>query len=101
MPKTLRQVFDYLTTQCGHQYTWLGYRSWPDAQQPPNHNEQPFITSCSGRELAEYDGVIWYFTNSYAYLQFDEIDDSDDPLVTQNPPLDADWIVQINDYLGL
>lgn len=101
LSKTLRQVCDYLTNQCGHQYTWLGYRSWPNGQQPPDHNEQPFITSCSGRELAEYDGVTWYLINSAESLQFNDIDDFDDPQITKNPYLTAEDI-KINEmFLGL
>lgn len=100
MPKTLREVCDFLT-KCGHQYLWLDWRSWSSNPKPQHLNEQPFVTSCSGRELAEYDGATWYFINCTEYLHFNAIDDFDNPATTKHAYLTADDIETHRIYSGL
>lgn len=101
MPKMLNEVCDYLTNECHHQGLWIDWRPWPSGPMPPHLTEQPFVTSCSGRELADYNGTCWYFMNNYGYLQFDVIVDFNDPLVTRHSPLDAESIALLNTYFDL
>ena len=63
LPKTLREVFDFLTDQYGHQHLWLNL-------EPRKSHLNNFrflidfrVVSSSGQELAEFDGARWYYIN--------------------------------------
>ncbi|WP_270655237.1 hypothetical protein [Enterobacter bugandensis] len=101
LPNTLNEVCDYLTTECGHQHLWLDWRAWPAGPRPPHLNKQPFVTSCSGRELAEYDGAKWCFINCTEFLYFNDVDDVAKPETIKYAYLTADDIDTHRMYSGL
>ncbi|MDQ9388639.1 MULTISPECIES: hypothetical protein [Serratia] len=92
MPKTLKEVCDYLTTKCGHQKVWIVWVPWSSKSIPMFFQQQPVVISCSGRQLAEYDGSVWCYINSNEFLRFNLFDDLDNPAITKRKYLDDDDI---------
>lgn len=101
LPKNLREVCDTLTTQYGHQDLWFSWRPWANNPGRPNLSMQPVVISCSRRELAEYDGNMWYYLNSPNYVRFNPVEDEYDPSVVNSQLLDELSIKKLNLFLFL
>ncbi|QZY83019.1 hypothetical protein K7H21_28205 (plasmid) [Klebsiella sp. CTHL.F3a] len=63
MPKTLNIVFDYLTTQYGHQHLWLKLEARTSCLENYRYPIDFYVVSSTGHELAEFDGTKWYYIN--------------------------------------
>ncbi|EPV5022000.1 hypothetical protein ACV6R0_004454 [Citrobacter freundii] len=74
---TIQEICESLRIHYGHHELWLDWQAWSARKHRRNMEEQPFVTSCSGRHLAAYDGKgeKWSFLLDREQLHFDEKSD--------------------------
>ena len=66
LPKTLKDVCDYLTTRCGHQDLWCNIKPRIIRLGKSDLYVDLSVVSCSGKELAVFDGTSWNYILSGA-----------------------------------
>lgn len=100
MPKTLIEVFDYLTTERGHQSLWLNLTprtSYLDSFRLPIDF---LVVSSSGQELAEFDGTRWYYINP-GFLTFDVAVHGTPPPTLGHLPMDKQKASDFMECFGI
>ncbi|EHO5973680.1 TPA: hypothetical protein QHB96_004457 [Citrobacter freundii] len=94
MPKTLIEVFDYLTTERGHQYLWLNLTPRTSYLGSFRLPIDFLVVSSSGQELAEFDGTGWYYINP-GFLTFDVAVHGVPPSTVGTIPLDKNSVIDL------
>lgn len=100
LPKTLREVCDFLTGQYGHQHLWLNL-------EPRTSHLNNFrflidfrVVSSSGQELAEFDGTQWYYINP-CFLTFNVTVHGLPPSTVGDFQLDKNRVIGFMNSLGI
>lgn len=74
MSITLQKICESLRVQYGHHELWLDWGEWPSGMGHQDMECRPVVISCSGRQLAAWDGAgeSWSFLQDRRQLRFDE-----------------------------
>ncbi|EPE3183294.1 hypothetical protein ACSG99_004165 [Cronobacter sakazakii] len=99
MSITLQKICESLRVEYGHHELWLDWREWPFRQHNPALERQPVVISCSGRQLAAWDGAgdSWSFVQGREQLSFDDQSDYFNPGRNKDNFLDARRIAELKE----